>query len=136
MAVWMAGCLCQALGQTEDSSLYSRLFQHADQPVAVLTDQEMQTVKTIAADCQAATEAFYRQHPAPSVFDALMESIETGQDNSEQVQQMEKDREDEAQRIRLRHIEQLRAALGDARFDALTTWLRAEEVAHPHAPRK
>jgi hypothetical protein len=65
-----------------------------------------------------------------------MESIETGKDNSEQVQQLLKDRQDESHRIVLLHIEQLRTALGDAQFEALTARLRAEEAAHPAAARK
>src|ERR1039458_10143023 len=54
---------------------------------AGLTDAEMKALIGIAANCRDATDAVYRQHPH-FVFDALMESIETGKDNSAEVQQI------------------------------------------------
>jgi hypothetical protein len=157
MAVWLAGCLCQAVCQTDPASpdywLYSALFQRVlfqsslvnGQPTkpplpsvqegAGLTDAEMKALIGIAANCRDATDAVYRQHPH-FVFDALMESIETGKDNSAEVQQLAKDMQDQAERVVMDHVQQLRTAFGDARFQALGAWLRADEASRPKTVRK
>jgi hypothetical protein len=157
MAVWLAGCVCQSVCQTDppaDDSLYSALFQRlalqarsillngqpvtlpqpAIQEAAGLTDQEMKDLNRIAADCQTSVRAVERRPHA--VFDALMESIETGKDTTAEVQQLAKEEESQRQRIVLDHIQQLRTALGDARFQALTAWLRAEEAPRPRVMKR
>ena len=165
MAMWLAGCFCQCVCQTDpsaaaprqepsDYSLYSAFFQNvvlqkdgtlngqpADPPkpsiqeATGLTDREMKALNGIAADCQASIDSIYRQRPG-FVFEALLESIESGKDTSGKVQQLAKDRENQRERIVLDHMQQVRAAFGDARFQALTAWLRAEAASRPRAAFK
>jgi hypothetical protein len=138
IAILLSCCFFQGVCQTTDESLYTLynklFFQRPGQPIAALTDQEIKTVETIAADCRDATNAASRQHP--TAWDLLMESIETGQDNSEKAQQVQKDRNEDSHRIVLLHIGQLRTALGAARFDALTAWLDAQQLTLPKAGKR
>ena len=168
MAMWLAGCFCQCVCQTDpsapaprqepsDYSLYSAFFQRvaiqskptllngqpADPPkpsiqeATGLTDREMKALNGIAADCQASIDSIYRQRPG-FVFEALLESIESGKDTSGDVQQLAKDRENQRERIVLDHVQQLRTAFGAARFQALDSRLRAEIASRPRkaAPRQ
>jgi hypothetical protein len=67
------------------------------------------------------------------VFDALMESIESGKDTSADMQQLSKDQENQRERMVLDHMQQVRAAFGDARFQELNARLRAEAASRPRA---
>jgi hypothetical protein len=165
IAVWLAGCFCHAVCQTNpsstapqapsDYSLYSAFFERvamdarfltsnelpADAPKpdvqdsAGLTDREMKALDAIAADCHTRVGAVYPR-AGQSVFDALIEAIQSGKDTSVDVQQMLKDRDGQRERIVLDHVQQLRAAFGDARFQELSARLRAEEASRPRAPVK
>ena len=95
-----------------------------------LTDREMQALNGIATDCQAGIGALYRHNPHV-VFDALMESIESGKDTSADMQQLSKDQENQRERMVLDHMQQVGAAFGDARFQELNARLRAEAASRP-----
>ena len=149
IAVCIVGCICRALCQTNLEPSYAIFFQKvvADKSATVptiqestgLTDHEMAELQGIAADCRARLDEVARQH-SHVVFDALMESIESGEDTSgaavERLQALDGQRD----RIVLAHVQVLKAALGDARFQELDAHLRAEEASRlkllPHAPGK
>jgi hypothetical protein len=105
------------------------------QEAAGLTDREMETLSAIAADYHASLASLSGQ-PGHSVFEALMESIESGKDDYPDPQQQLKDRETQRQRIVSDHVQQLRIAFGEARFQALTAWLRGDEASRPKKARQ
>jgi hypothetical protein len=162
MAVWLAGCICQAICQTDGGPDYVRFFQRvvADkaspggtarvilngQPAIIrvptvqeltgLTDHEMTELQGIAGDCMTRIGALEREllQRNPNVFfDGLIESIQTGKDTSGVAARQLKDFNDERGRIVLAHVLALKAALGDARFQPLDARLRSEEASWPHA---
>jgi hypothetical protein len=65
----------------------------------------------------------------PLTFDYLMEAIQTGQDKSESLQQRLKDLRDQRDQVVREHIEQIKLALGDSRFEKLDTFVRAPQPA-------
>jgi hypothetical protein len=95
-----------------------------------LTDREMTELQGIAADCMARLDEVSRGH-SHVVFDALMESIETDKDMSGVAAQQLKELDDQGDRVVLAHVQALKAALGDARFQELDGRLRAEEASRP-----
>jgi hypothetical protein len=96
-----------------------------------LTDREMQALNGIATDCQDRIGSIPRH--TNFVFDALLESIESGKDTSADMQQLSKDQENQRERMVLDHMHQVRAAFGDARFQELNARLRAEATSRPRA---
>ena len=102
------------------------------QDIAGLTDREMNDVRGIAADCEQrlANVGSDQRHFA---WEALMESIETGEDKMAEVEQTVRDQQAQRERIVLAHTQVLKAALGDARFKELDARLRAEVVREAEA---
>lgn len=91
--------------------------------LAGLTDREINDVRAIAADCEQRLQAVGSDHPHLA-WEAVMESIETGEDQSTKVEQMVRADQDQRERIVLAHEQVLKAALGDARFQELDARLR------------
>jgi hypothetical protein len=147
IAVWL-GCLSQGFCQTPGDLSYENLFHRvvledptsaATKPVPTvqessgLTDREMSDLRAIAADCITRLNALSLQH-SRAVLDALFDSIEAGKDASADRDQRLKELQDQSARIVLAHVQLLKAALGDARFQEFDARLRAEEAAR-EAPK-
>ena len=88
-----------------------------------LTDQEMQSLSVIAADCESRLSAV-RQSGSHLIFDARLEAIETGQTPVRAMQQL-KDMDVRIGKLMEQSTQQLKSALGEAAFQKLDSWLRA-----------
>ena len=88
-----------------------------------LTDQEMQSLNVIAADCESRVSAI-RQSGSHLIFDARLEAIETGQTPVKAMQQL-KEMDVRIGRLMEQSTQQLKSALGEAAFQKLDGWLRA-----------
>ncbi len=153
----LAGCFALAICQTPASPSYDNFFRQVvseqraardgaspgvklpapnGQPAALpaptvqeftgLTDREMNDVRAIAADCETRLSQVGSDHPH-FAWEALMASIETGEDKTAEVEQIVRDQQAQRERIVIAHVQVLQAALGDARFQELDARLRAEE---------
>ena len=153
----LAGCFALAICQTPASPSYDNFFRQVvseqraardgaspgvklpapnGQPAALrsyrsefagLTDREMNDVRAIAADCETRLSQVGSDHPH-FAWEALMASIETGEDKTAEVEQIVRDQQAQRERIVIAHVQVLQAALGDARFQELDARLRAERA--------
>jgi hypothetical protein len=148
VAVLLVGCLFQAVAQAPADPSYGNFFNRVarektapENPASSiqqsvgLSDREMTELRDIAIDCVNRLDAVSRQHER-IVLDALFESIETGKDTSVERDERVKALNDQGARIVLAHTQALKAAFGDARFEALTAWLLADEASRPRMVKK
>lgn len=85
-------------------------------------DSEMEALDRIASNCVSRL-SLVRLPSARLIFEARLEAIETGKESSV-VDQSLKDMAAEVARITGQAAQQLKSALGDARFQKLDEWLR------------
>lgn len=90
-----------------------------------LTDRESRALNEVATDYQASLRYF--------VFETRLERIRTEGAPARLMQQM-KDLESQRTQMVLNHIQQLKAAFGDARFEMLDSWVRSRKEAPSFFP--
>jgi hypothetical protein len=89
------------------------------------TDREMQWLNATAADCEARLSAIRQRQPGPRIiFEARLDAIESGQSSVRLAQQL-KEMDDQIAQAISQLTQQLKVALGDARFQKLDAWVRA-----------
>lgn len=157
IAAMLGAAFCSCFAQSEsmptappasDYQVYSTLFREVLLPLkpaaqkpasalppihdsAGLTDREIGIIRPIAADCQQRLSLVGSDHPQFDWWEAIMESIETGEDQAAKIQQMMRDDEAQRERITLAHEQLLKAALGDERFQQLDVSLREALARRP-----
>jgi hypothetical protein len=97
-----------------------------------LTDQETLALNEVASDCQAKLDAL---KPATEhlVFEGRLERIRTEGTPAWLMQQL-KDIERQRTQTVVEHIQRLKAAFGDARFEMLDSWVRSRKDAASFFP--
>ena len=86
-----------------------------------LTDQEARVLNAVASGCEASIRSS-DDAARPLIFAARLRLIES--ENAQAVQQL-KEFDDERRQIVLAHVQQLKAAFGDSRFNALDAFVRS-----------
>jgi hypothetical protein len=106
--------------------------QPTDREAIGLTDQESLALNEVASDCQAKILSL---NPAIDrlVLEARLERIRTESTPASLVKQM-KDIEGQRTQMVLDHIQQLKAAFGDARFEMLDSWVHSRKEAASFFP--
>ena len=114
--------LQNSLGVVSINGQPTDLRQYKLQDAIGLTDQEARVLSTVASDCGAKVRSFY-DAAGPSIFDARVRLVESKSDP--QATQQLKELDDEHQQIVLAHVQQLKAAFGDSRFNTLDAFVRS-----------
>jgi len=102
------------------------------QDAAGLTDPEMQLLREIAADCEAKAHSLMGSESGLR-WEALMESIESGDDASGPAQRQLKYLEDQRDQVVRDHVQQIKADFGDFRFEKIDAFVRRAPVVRPKA---
>ena len=89
-----------------------------------LTDQESRVLNALASDCEDKLRSSY-DRARPLIFDARLRLLESESD-AEAVRQL-KEFDDEQRQIVLAHVQQLKAAFGNSRFNVLDAFVRSEK---------
>jgi len=93
-----------------------------------LTDQEMRSLNALASDCL--TEISPLRQAAPKlIFEARLRFVESG-DSSAWLRQRLTDLDNQLNQAVSDHIQHLKVAFGDSRFQQLDAWVRSPESHH------
>jgi hypothetical protein len=92
------------------------------QDLAGLTDFEVSSLESIAANCLASLKPL--QKPNQSVFEYRLEQIETAQTSAALEQQMA-DMAKQQEEAVAAHVQRLRVIFGDSRFQTLEDYVRS-----------
>ncbi|HWB83974.1 MAG TPA: hypothetical protein VG675_07530 [Bryobacteraceae bacterium] len=109
----------------------SNLRRPTVQVATGLTDEEARILDAIASDCQTKLTSF-DVSVRPFVFEARLQLMEP--ESAPEATQKLKDVESERGQIVLRHVQQLKAAFGDSRFQIVDTYVRSRKSGNDFFP--
>jgi hypothetical protein len=100
-----------------------------------LTEEESKVLAAVASDCAARIRALDAA-AGNSVFDARLRMIESEADSQalQKVRDLRRNLNNERARIVSAHIERLRTAFGDSRFEVLNAFVRSRQGAPSFFP--
>jgi hypothetical protein len=158
VAFCLFGCFSHSICQnTPDPATYSSFFRQVAQKTTSystllnrqvegpsqstvrnaigLTEQESQVLNAIASDCNAKVDSFDAAMDR-MVFDGRLRLIdsETSPADAARARRQLKVMDGQRRQIALAHIQQLRAAFGELRFDVLDAWVRSRQQADSFFP--
>ena len=154
IALLLAACLSLGLSQIAPSPLnlaallpYESFFRtvaqvhrfqadgHADiftqptlQEAIGLTDLEMEVLRTVAFNCLATIRPLQEAVPK-LILESRLRFVESG-DSSAWLRPHLTDMDNQISQILSHHIQRLRVALGNSRFQQLDAWVRSPESQH------
>ena len=114
--------LQNSLGVVSINGQPTDLRQYKLQDAIGLTDQEARVLSTVASSCGAKISSFY-DAAKRLIFEARLRLVESESDP--QATQQLKELDDEHRQIVLAHVQQLKAAFGDSRFNGLDAFVRS-----------
>jgi len=96
------------------------------QEAAGLTEREASILTEVAMDLEARMRSV---NIGSAIFEARLRSVESGQSSEELERQLLRDMEERSRQMVMEHVQQLRTAFGDARFQTLYGYARARQKA-------
>jgi hypothetical protein len=138
IALLLTLCALPAIGQDAYKSFFLQVDQLSRvkaellapptiQDAIGLASEEMKTLNEVAAACVKALPT-----TAGLVFEARMRAIDSGDlaESSEWLAKRMKETEERAAAIVARHVEKLKAALGEAAFQKIETFIQSDGLRH------
>lgn len=102
------------------------------QDVIGLTDPEVKLLDAVATDSVAGPKSFGK--PSAMIFEARLQQIESGR-TSDAVAQQLKELDSQHDRLIMDHVEQLKVALGNVRFQILDAFVHSSKSQDDLLPR-